>query len=768
MINSSLRFLITCVLLVLLLPLAAQQKDSGPVVPPIIAPIPSPPSTVIEVPGSPPGTAPTLTLPDNEEPLHPGTVRIMSERIVFSEELGLAEFFGDVTLETETVLIHADEASYNRQTDLAVARGIVSVRTTDGITYWGSALEYDARTRNWQFLDYSTEYPAAYLGAPFIAPVYVNGKNASGLVNGVRATNSVVTTCDLPNPHYYLKSRRVDIYPQDKLIAYDNDLYVLGHRVLHVPWFFLSLKQHRAPIVPDAGWNEQEGYYLRLLYQYVLSPDQLGGIRLDLTTKLGPGIGVDHFYTVPAGFGEAFVYDRQGGVEFVGRLDHTQQLPANILVHFTGDVRQNSRFTLQTTTATNLNLNVQRPTEFSNTVLNLTRRIEKSNYLTDSTTGNLRYDLNHMSWGSLHYSAEYSSISFSGTSNNAAPPDQVLWNRLQIIHPVGFGDLNLRIDHRTDISGPEIVGSNPYVGVQRLPEVYLETDQNRLDMSTLKVLPSRFTVGWGLYNEHAQGTNLARYLFNWQANTAKPICLGFTQLMPTFTFRQTSYGDRDKTAYYFVNPALTATTILGPVTNSITYSKLEAHGFTPFSFDTVYPYELINDNIQFTTPPLRLYLSGGRDLLHGQWQDVSFRSAQQISPSLAWHNMTGYDPNNGKWRDWVSQLNIQQASRFIFKLGTRYSFLDQRLVQVTTELDWTMSPRWRVQWLGGYDGLTRQLTYNEFLIVRDMHCWDTALYVSRQQKMVYLYLRLKAINLPLPFFGISRSGQLIDTTQGIP
>ncbi len=152
-------------------------------------------------------------VPPAEEPLRPGMIRISADRIVFSGQLQMAEFFGNVTIQSDQVLIHSDEASYNSATNLAVARGIVSIRAADGITYWGSALEYNAISRLWRFLDFSTQYPPAYLGAPFIAPVYVNGSEASGLPNGLRATNSIVTTCNLPTPHYYIQSRRVDIYP---------------------------------------------------------------------------------------------------------------------------------------------------------------------------------------------------------------------------------------------------------------------------------------------------------------------------------------------------------------------------------------------------------------------------------------------------------------------------------------------------------------------------------------------------------------------------
>ncbi len=54
------------------------------------------------------------------------------------------------------------------------------------------------------------------------------------------------------------------------------------------------------------------------------------------------------------------------------------------------------------------------------------------------------------------------------------------------------------------------------------------------------------------------------------------------------------------------------------------------------------------------------------------------------------------------------------------------------------------------------------------MIIRDLHCWDAALQYSHQQHLVYLYIRLKALNLPLPLFGIGRAGQVLDTDLGVP
>jgi hypothetical protein len=159
----------------------------------------------------------------------------------------------------------------------------VSIHAEDGNTYWGNVLELEVPTRQWRFLEWSVEYPPAFLGQQFIGPVFVGGREVSGLPDRLRARDSHVTTCDLPAPHYLLAAEEVEIIPGDRLIARNIDFIVLGHRVLRLKYFILWLRQRRTPIVPEAGWNDFEGYYLRLLYQYVFDPDNLGKVITGVT-----------------------------------------------------------------------------------------------------------------------------------------------------------------------------------------------------------------------------------------------------------------------------------------------------------------------------------------------------------------------------------------------------------------------------------------------------------------------------------------------------
>ncbi|HEY3379717.1 MAG TPA: hypothetical protein VGL77_19760, partial [Armatimonadota bacterium] len=494
-----------------------------------------------------------------------------------------------------------------------------------------------------------------------------------------------------------------------------------------------------------------------------LNPDQLGGVRLDLTTKRGVGIGVDHFYTFPQGNGEAFAYARQGLSEYVLRVDHKQVLPAQSTLSVRSDIRQNNLFSLQPTTNTDISSILTRRTDHTDTTFNFSRRLLEGDFGTDNITANLLYN-STVAAGTLRTSLEYSSFG-SGSSAVSTTTNQALWDRLQWTRPMGFTDLNLRVDKHFNLDEGDMTGAQFASGVERLPELSLVSTEKNLHLGFLQNFPSRFTLGWGVFNELPADTTLNRYRLEWQSNLNQ-LRRGSTIFTGSTAFRQTMYGDADTTAQYMYSANLTATTPLGKLTNVARYGRQGERGFTPFQFDTVYPYHTITDSVQYLTPNLRMYVTAGRDLERETWYDLTYRTFAQIGRSLSTSQSLAYDLNGHQWRDLVSQFSWYRQSQLTFNLGSRYNLHEHQLQRVSTEMEWVITPKWRMQWLGGYDGPTHQFTYNEFLVTRDLHCWDASLYYSGEQKYFYLYLRLKALNIPLPRFGIGQGGQVLDTTQG--
>ncbi len=754
----------------LLLPVLARGQA-------LVVPGVSPTGTQLPATATGAGTAvPGFPTPSSTD-AHLLPITVTSVHTRFDLDHGLYKFYDNVKLESSYANIDADEMTYDEHKRRVVALGHVTITTLpDQNTFHGSLLEYDVLPPNhWRFVDVAVTFPAAFLGPPFIAPLFISGATLSGLTGKpIRVDHGHFTTCDDPKPHYELISKSIDIYPGDKIIARHNVLVVLGHRVLYLPYLFLSLRQFRSPIVPEYGVNDVEGYYARFLYQYVFSPTELGGVRLDLTTKRGVGLAVDHFYTVSQGGGELFLYGRQNLHEYAFRLDHSHQtLPGQLQANAVIDLRQDYSVTAdQSTTNKQYTTSLMRNTEHTRMAFNFNRLLNEGQFGSNSTNSLLSYSSSVFA-GRLESSLRFDSFGSTGSIEGTSTPAPEIWSHLLWAHPSSFATFYFQLDKRNSLGSSSSTTNTLFSGIERLPEVYFEakagTDKlDNIHLSFLRQVPSTFRLGWGIFSESSSGSvrTFDRIRLEWETNQLL-FTHGGNQLAGSAYFYQTIYGDPDTTALFKYGVHLSDTTkITHHLTNTLRFDRDFNNGYTPFSFDTVSKLETLTDNVRLLRGRLDVTIACGRDMVYNQWQNLTLTSVVPIGQTAESSQQFSYDLNAHQWGDVVSQYSWFPGPRVTCNLGTRFGLQPRQLKQIATQVNWVVTPQWHIQWHGGYDGIYHQINYDEFLLTRDLHCWDATIMYSQSQKYVGFYMRLKAFNTPLPNFGIGRGGQALNTDLG--
>ena len=719
------RFIALLGVLALRPPLLAQEAASqgtAPAPPSVTEPASSPAETTDKVPA--------------------GRIRVRAQRQVFSPDAGLYRFYGNVSVTKSDLELHAAEMTYDAGTETILAGGDVSLTANDGQTYRGQALEYHPGTGGWQFHEWSATLSPSALGKPFVAPVYASGDAITG---GTRLdlTGTHLTTCDKEHPDYELVARTVDIYPGDKLIARDIDLYVLGKRVLHLPWLFFFLRRNRPPVMPEFGRNEIEGYFARTPFQYVLEPNQLGTFRLDLTEKRGIGLGVDHFYTLGNGSGEAFAYVNPSSGDYALRLNDDRKLFDGLSLNTSFDRKRQSVLPGTPVETSNAMLRLTRATEGANTSVLYTQNNTEGSFSLHAAALALRQDFTAGD-NKVSYSGEYRSNGYGA----AAADDQELWNHLLYTRRLGFGDLNVRVDHHTDVDGSAFTGDTGLTRLERLPEVTLQVDQARLGWKT----PGRLLLGLGEYREKAEEDALPRFLLDWQT-TPKLSMTKSTSLQFNAGLRQTVYGDRDVSAQYQYRLDMSAQTKIGSLTHTLSYGLQRGDGFSPLFMDATYPRHAVTDNLQYQTPSLRLTMTAGRDLQWKRWYDIALSAEEHVGEHLSLRQNASYDPNSRTWRELTNQLDWQQDPRLALSLFTRYNLDQRQLRSAVAQLRWTVTPQWQLLWRGNYNG--RTFLWNEWMVVRDLHCWEAALHIDSVLHSFGFTLRPKALDRTvIPEIGI--------------
>ncbi len=98
------------------------------------------------------------------------------------------------------------------------------------------------------------------------------------------------STCSLPDPHFYFKSNKMKMIPQDRVIAKPIVLYIRGIPLMALPYgvFPNNKGRHSGILVPRYGQSSFEGRYLRGLgYYWAASQYWDTRIELDFFEKTG-------------------------------------------------------------------------------------------------------------------------------------------------------------------------------------------------------------------------------------------------------------------------------------------------------------------------------------------------------------------------------------------------------------------------------------------------------------------------------------------------
>lgn len=675
---------------------------------------------------------------------------------------------GQVHADYRGLSIAADELSADLDANTAVFKGHV-VLTARGGDFEGETLFIDLETSHWEFAQPHSALPPAFFQGGVVAPVYLSARRVTGGGPTVLAEQGDFTTCDLAQPHYHLLAREVTIYPGRKLIARHTSLWLRNRRVLTLPYFWASLKeQTRQPFVPEVGNNEIDGRYLKTLFNYALSDTNWGTVHLDFMSRRGVGAGVDHNFSFPKGLAQLSLYQAAnratGETEFTGRFTDEQQLSSDTTLRLASDYRRHAAYYLAGSTVSTNSLQLTKQTHGSLTSLSLYD--SRSQGFTDlgSTTLTFRHERSGPDLSGSFESSYERRTTFPGQAD-----DQELNPRLQLLDRQRRLDLTLLASRRLDLDGNAFKGDDAYYVLDRLPELAATTDSARLGLASLARLPTRLELRVGEF--HEQPTNLTAYRVYFGADASpRPIHLDSqTTLTAALRFRQTAYGDPDHTAQYAYGLTTNLRRGLAPhLTADLNYYLLQPEGYTPFQFDYLGRYQWAAGGLTYQRGlRQRASLLTGFDLQTNRWQDLMFRAETPLSRTLRLVGSTSYDVNRGEPRDLVAQTRFDDY-RTAWSLGVRY---DPRLRiwrRVSSELDWQATPKWRIAYLTGYDGLERRFIYNEVLLIRDLHCWEARLYYSQQRRLFQFDLRIKAFQWGPGGFGTGQFGQYLDTSQGQP
>lgn len=117
--------------------------------------------------------------------------------------------------------------------------------------------------------------------------ILFHGEELKAEPEGYTISHSRFTTCDAPEPHFYLSARELVIQPGVHLSGRDVSIVAFGKRILNVPKYRINLKEKGGPAVrlPPVGISGTYGFYTGYQLDFSRQPAMLGEIDFRISTR---------------------------------------------------------------------------------------------------------------------------------------------------------------------------------------------------------------------------------------------------------------------------------------------------------------------------------------------------------------------------------------------------------------------------------------------------------------------------------------------------
>lgn len=628
----------------------------------------------------------------------PELVLLEAEKVRRVGDITIAE--GNVTAEVGGVRLDCQRLEYNTTTQYLRAE-------RECIFYWGNnyatsdELTYDALNNRAEMTD------AVGKGTDLVhhnrlveSPLFFWAEKLVWTPEKVELEEAVVTSCDTnaEELHYYVESEKIEVYPQDKMVATNSSINMHGNKLYTVPTLVVPLEdqsEKQQTYFPSVGYNKLDGAFLRNRFDYYFDKRNYGTLNFDLYQRSGLGGGVDHFFSLgERGGGNLFYYTQNGRQSARNR----SELRANAyysLDEFSniGVAYNSNQFELPGEVSTQNEaaaINFSRYTEESALVLG-------ANFARSGDNRNSSYRFFY----NVNLDDRWSGLLAADLSRSGT-----LVTETSRFHYLG----SLR--HRGDLFDGELAyersgGQNTFF-LNREPELRLKTKQLYVGP-----VPVQVAGAFGSLEEGPSFFRTERYRLDFQVPDQE-IETGLGNFHAGAGFRQTLYGSGQE--QYVLGARAGWTETFGDhALARLDYNWQKPEGFTPFQHDVAYSYETLTGGLElYNDEYWSVSALAGYDLRYEVAQDVITRL--DLRPWEGWQvtATANLDPNTGTWRRVDSGVTMQLTPG----------------VSVT---------HWSV-----YDLLNGRLTYQNFALNYEDHDWIASLAYRGVQNEVFLQMSLKA------------------------
>lgn len=212
---------------------------------------------------------------EETEKLPPAPVTFEGDDISFDSNTGEVYARGNVVITQVPAQVTADEIQGNtKQTEVWINEQAHVVQPDMDLNGYDTFYNYQERTGKMGEMKGTVDQK------------FVRGESVEFYPDQVIVYNGTVTKCPAQKPDYHISAKKIEIWPNDKMVAYDAKFWVKDVVVYSTPRYETEIGDNKGDSqFPQVGYTSKDGFYIKQDFEAPITDTIYGFFDFGYFTK---------------------------------------------------------------------------------------------------------------------------------------------------------------------------------------------------------------------------------------------------------------------------------------------------------------------------------------------------------------------------------------------------------------------------------------------------------------------------------------------------